>query len=132
MSFPVTPSGIEPATFRFVAQHLNHCATAVPPPRTNVRTRNVVLFIVCCMCESGLTFLVSSSAGDFFQVDHIKIHSVFCRFFVEFAKISESACYLHDVCPSVRMEQLGCHWRILMKFDICVFFENLSRDFKFD
>jgi len=28
--FPTTPSGIEPATFRFVAQHLNHCASAVP------------------------------------------------------------------------------------------------------
>jgi len=28
---PVTPAGIEPATFRFVAQHLNHCATAFPP-----------------------------------------------------------------------------------------------------
>jgi len=27
---PITPSRIEPATFRFVAQHLNHCATAVP------------------------------------------------------------------------------------------------------
>ena len=26
----MTPSGIEPATFRFVAQHLNHCATAAP------------------------------------------------------------------------------------------------------
>ena len=26
----MTPSGIKPATFRFVAQHLNHCATAVP------------------------------------------------------------------------------------------------------
>jgi len=25
---PMTPSGIEPVTFRFVAQHLNHCATA--------------------------------------------------------------------------------------------------------
>ena len=25
----MTPSGIELATFRFVAQHLNHCATAV-------------------------------------------------------------------------------------------------------
>jgi hypothetical protein len=24
---PMTPSGIEPATFRFVAQYLNHCAT---------------------------------------------------------------------------------------------------------
>ena len=26
----MTPAGIEPATFRFVAQHFNHCATAVP------------------------------------------------------------------------------------------------------
>jgi len=26
----MTPAGIEPATFRFVAQHLNHCTTAVP------------------------------------------------------------------------------------------------------
>jgi len=28
MKNPLTPAGIEPATFRFVAQHLNHCATA--------------------------------------------------------------------------------------------------------
>ena len=26
----MTPAGIEPATFRFLAQQLNHCATAVP------------------------------------------------------------------------------------------------------
>ena len=26
----MTPAGIEPATFRFVAQHFNHCATAFP------------------------------------------------------------------------------------------------------
>ena len=25
---PMTPSGIEQATYRFIAQHLNHCATA--------------------------------------------------------------------------------------------------------
>ena len=31
MKNPLTPAGIEPATFRFVAQHLNHCATAQPP-----------------------------------------------------------------------------------------------------
>ena len=30
MKNPLTPPGIEPATFQFVAQHLNHCATAIP------------------------------------------------------------------------------------------------------
>jgi len=25
----MTPAGIEPATFRFVTQHTNHCATAL-------------------------------------------------------------------------------------------------------
>jgi hypothetical protein len=39
MKNPVTPAGIEPATFRFVAQHLIHCATAVPHI-------NIVPFIV--------------------------------------------------------------------------------------
>jgi len=29
MKNPLTPAGIEPATFRFVAQRRNHCATAV-------------------------------------------------------------------------------------------------------
>ena len=43
---PMTPAGIEPATFRFVAQHLNHCVTAVPnlqhesPRSTNISTSN--------------------------------------------------------------------------------------------
>jgi hypothetical protein len=38
-----TPSGIETATFWFVAQYLNHCATAVPGrrlPMNNVQNRN--------------------------------------------------------------------------------------------
>jgi len=30
MKNPLTQAGIEPATFRFVEQYLNHCATAVP------------------------------------------------------------------------------------------------------
>ena len=32
----MTPAGIKPATFQFVAQHLNHCATAVPLKIINV------------------------------------------------------------------------------------------------
>ena len=36
----MTPAGIEPATLRFVAQHLNHCATAVP--RTYLQFSNNV------------------------------------------------------------------------------------------
>ena len=34
----MTPAGIEPATLRFVAQHLNHCATAV------------VIYVCVCVC----------------------------------------------------------------------------------
>ena len=30
MKNPMTPAGIEPATYRSVVQHLNHCATAAP------------------------------------------------------------------------------------------------------
>jgi len=30
MKNPLIPAGIEPATFRFVSQRLNHCTTAVP------------------------------------------------------------------------------------------------------
>jgi len=30
LKISMTPSRIEPATFQFVAQYLNHCATAVP------------------------------------------------------------------------------------------------------
>ena len=39
MKNPLTPAGIEPVTFGFVAQHLNHCATAVPPPSAKSKER---------------------------------------------------------------------------------------------
>ena len=42
----MTPVGTEPATFRNVAQHLNHCATAVP---TLMSSHLICWFRVVCM-----------------------------------------------------------------------------------
>jgi len=36
MKNPLTLARIEPATFRFVVQHLNHCAIAVPSSMSNI------------------------------------------------------------------------------------------------
>ena len=45
---PMTPSGNEPAAFRFVAQHLNHCATAVLNSLCNYYQLLDVLFVILC------------------------------------------------------------------------------------
>jgi hypothetical protein len=44
---PMTPSGIQPATFQFVAQHLNHCATVVLyNTQIQVEYMHTVIYIV--------------------------------------------------------------------------------------
>ena len=50
----MTPSGIEQATFRFVAQRLSHCATAV--------TRNI-LILNCEIVWEHNTYLVDLDAA---------------------------------------------------------------------
>ena len=57
MKNPLTPAGIEPATFRFVAQHLNHCATAVPVCR-----ENFTLFNQVARCSGNNLSLNSSNS----------------------------------------------------------------------
>ena len=42
----MTQSRIEPATFRFVAQHLNHCATALPTCLHNHISINISLLLL--------------------------------------------------------------------------------------
>ena len=49
-----------------------------------------------------------------------------------FAKLrKETVNFIMSVRLSVRTEQLGSHSRILMKFDVCAFFESLSKKFTF-
>jgi len=47
MKNQLTPAGIEPATFRIVAQHFNHCATAVPQIQLSVKCI-LHLLVICC------------------------------------------------------------------------------------
>ena len=54
-----TPSGIEPATFRFVAQHLNHCATAVPAVNNNNNNNYYYYYLVCCLCYYFAVYSIS-------------------------------------------------------------------------
>jgi len=74
---PMTPSRIEPATFWFVAQHLNHCATAVPtslmekyyfryclPTRFFIVCQNVVFFIYVPPPSPMFLLVISDSTVD--------------------------------------------------------------------
>jgi hypothetical protein len=44
---PMTPSGIDPTTFRFVAQYLNHYTTACPPHSIFRFENPSLLFPIC-------------------------------------------------------------------------------------
>jgi len=71
---PMTSSGIEPATFRFVAQHLNHCATAVPDAHLvktfrafwGTRMIIIIIIIIIIMFSETLNQLLEFSVDIFF------------------------------------------------------------------
>jgi hypothetical protein len=54
---PVKPSGIEPATFRFVAQYLNHCATISGPPHVLCIDNTVHSYITYAAGSAQITFV---------------------------------------------------------------------------
>jgi hypothetical protein len=70
---PVTPSGIDPTTFRFVAQCLNHCATAC------LHMRNVVTKI--CIVYLGHNFVVQllTVNSDCVPFDEVQKEKLECR-----------------------------------------------------
>ena len=53
--FQMTPAGIEPATFRFAAQHLNHCATVTGQRLILIFVISLrIHYAVCaCLCLVG-------------------------------------------------------------------------------
>ena len=53
---PLTPAGIEPATFRCVAQHLNHCATALSHSSISP---GMYLSVICFPVYSSIDFISS-------------------------------------------------------------------------
>jgi hypothetical protein len=60
---PTTPSGIEPATFRFVAQYLNHCVTISGPLESVVLLQNgritghLGIGVWCASCATYMPFI---------------------------------------------------------------------------
>ena len=56
MKNPLTPAGIEPVTFRFVAQHLNRCATR--SPKIQVSLLEIICFLsflfTCILYDNSL------------------------------------------------------------------------------
>jgi hypothetical protein len=97
----MTPSGIEPATFRFVAQYLNHCATAVP----------TCVCVCVCVCVYVYIYIYQNLVSQVFvmcsslvNASHREIHTAQLRILrcikkLEFPGISPSAA---EVCACVR------------------------------
>jgi len=58
----MTPAGIEPATFRFVAQQINHCAIAVPASKGqmgfNLAFKGLISLINSCTTLARLPSFV--------------------------------------------------------------------------
>jgi len=61
--------GTEPATFRFVTQHLNYCATAVPQSRFYI-TEKIRIFVQN-YCVYGNEMLLSSALEKFRNLTHV-------------------------------------------------------------
>jgi len=78
---PLTLAGIEPATFRFVAQHLSHCATAVLL-HIVVRCNAVNVALLQAIRKEGAGSIFVWPSEDACHVDKYSVHSmsVFCEF----------------------------------------------------
>ena len=79
----MTPAGIKPAAFRFVAQHLKHCATAVP-----------TLITVRCIITGTCRFYIGGGSISLYsdQLSVIMFHTK-CLQNIYFCLSPNVACY---------------------------------------
>ena len=104
----MTPSGIKPATFRFVVQHLNHCATAVSQSVTvhvtNKRHVQSVTAHLAVICTSSLIsrfyLLTKSKVLNVPAAHNITVYGITTNWYVqvrgEAPCTTVSACLLDD------------------------------------
>jgi len=62
MKYPLTSAGIEVAIFQFVAQHINHCATAGPfrDGKHKKKLLKLILSIYKCVTYYGIHLTIAS------------------------------------------------------------------------
>ena len=99
---PMTPSGTEPATFRFAAQHLSHCATAVPlqviylPENSACIEQMLKQFPSCLMLRDLLLRISATKLPLCMRKEFCTLeHTVPYRAEMQWRKLSRT---LHDLC----------------------------------
>jgi len=118
---PMTPIGSEPATFSFVAQHFNHCATVVPKKR-------------CERCKYKRWFFKSSPniyikavlldyfhSYVFYESFMSILNDLFFSLISNYIHLLHGKCYEHDkgATPS------DYSWRIKDQLDVTCYFISL-------
>jgi len=130
MENPLTPAVIEPATFRFVAQHLNHCATArsviysewVSVALGIQPARRMRLIVICGLSCITVLFYVISNRHDFRGKKILNIKCfvlILSTAFVSTFFYSETnwARYGEEYVLAFK-KSARYSWQILMKFEI--------------
>jgi len=134
----MTPAGIEPATFRFVAQHLNHCATAVSY-LVSTAVKEAWPPVSLCTTEQVFTFFriihrgieVGSPAGG--SVDwcarkrflkkllfNWRFNSIFLPLFSHFLSLEE-ACAVENPTVAVFSQGAVSNWQQHIRFhSVCI------------
>jgi hypothetical protein len=134
----MTPCGIEPVTFRFVAQYLNHCATAAPPPLYsyywNNFNRHYTILILWSDCQtvSNCVLVIRTSPGRWQEyrpkhfgenvvdkyVINVEVHLLFIYVFVDLVNARKM--------ERIKIEFVFLHISLRVSIRIVIRFQKLQ------